>query len=586
MEDEANSITIRSRKDAPSANFVSIPNEVVLHIFRYLPRLEGGLVRQTCKQLATIGAKAYFETVTTSFQHIDRLLLLANHEELSQHIQRLDFREVDMDIQKKIDDASNEDLFPEFRRLIETVVGAHDYPDPWYPDPWYPDPESSEEPHPELPPDVTYADFPQGQMKKDIVKDLARELIRGCFEEYESQHAYQKSTGMYRLLKIAIQGLPNLKRLKFSNARIDGIGVTSSFLPTSLRHLQQYVPIISEGFFYALFKRTASPSAQGLLQILGAFHELDRKIDELEVQNNDGLFAYGVSGLPMLSIDKLPEHLQEKVIPAFKELKRLDLTACLGNWGAGDLGNHDVSDAKPPLSNNLLHKVLTAAVNVESLSLHFESGSLNDMNYADILPVAQKYRRLHTLRLDAVPIQQPDGFTNFLLHGLPALHHLSLNRCELQGEWGSVFEKLSIAPYFTLKSVNLSEPIDRSVPTDQDLLQEQSHHNSPNDTLCASKIPNDKLLHFINNHGSPNPFAARKWRFFDRWIQQRALDANVRVGEGDEDFDNMSDWLPFDDPAEDLDGPEYDSEYDFDAESDSEEEDKWSDEDLELLPSI
>ena len=382
----------------------------------------------------------------------------------------------------------------------------------------------------------------------------------------------------YRALKIALQGLPNLKRLVFSNARSGGINVNTTFMPECLEILSQYFPI-SEGICYKAFHSLRDPPCQGFLQVLTACHDLDRDIDKVVVQHSEGLLT---AGLPMLSTAGLPEHLRALAAPAFRRIRNLSLTVSLPDREVGD--KIQFAD-----EHSFLRDALLEATQLESLDLRFESGKTELEAYTTILPMSQRLARLHTLRLENLNFDQPAVFTTFLIRRLPALRHLSLHRCEVQSTWEQVFQVLSDAHAFTLDSVDLLEPYDLVNPGDQAWPVGQPIPGVGGwNVMMPAAVPNRKLLHFINNCGTPNPFKARKWRFFDASAHQQVLESGTQVVVDDDDFDNMSEWEPSADyekvvgfETEDPEGPEFDSEYDFDVEDDSDEEE--SEEDIEMI---
>ena len=106
----------------------------------------------------------------------------------------------------------------------------------------------------------------RARLREESERELMWELIFGLLEEYNVHHDLQESQSIYRLLKIAIRGLPNVTRLSFSNARYPGIAVSTSFMPEYLKLLNQYFPV-SEGSFYALYREDDRPPCQGFLQV-------------------------------------------------------------------------------------------------------------------------------------------------------------------------------------------------------------------------------------------------------------------------------------------------------------------------------
>ena len=561
--------------DFVSGSLVTLPTEILLHVFGDLDRSDLAVLRQTCKPISAVAARLYFKTCATSFLRLDDLLLLANHSELSQHVEILHFHETCFQVIESPHGplhTTTESLDELTATILDFYALPHEVSSGW--------PPTYRQKQPTLfTDDQDTSTRAPPNFKADLAKDLFCELLSGALQEYRQQHDFQESLSAYRRLKLAIRGFPNVKRLRFSNARDGGIEVGTSFMPECLRMLSQYFPI-SEGIFYTLFRASLNPPSQGFLQMLSAFHDLNRPIEEVVVNHNGGMFG---GGAPMMSTSDLPEHVRALAVPAFRRISTLSLTVQFPNYKTST--NDGFAS-----SHSLLRDLLLETTQLESLDLRFESRHSDLGAYANILPMSRTVKTLRNLRLERVVIDHMATFSVFILRGTPSLRSLSIHRCRLtDGTWQQFFQSLSDAPKFTVKSVEVSELHDSENPADT-----MPGIVPPGPFVSGlsvpSIVPNEALLHFINHPGSRNPFRDRKWRFFDTFEHEQALDAGASKPVDEDEFENMSEWEPsgsdYDTTVnfelEDTDGPEFNSDYDSDAETDSEEEEERTEDDVDM----
>ena len=371
-------------------------------------------------------------------------------------------------------------------------------------------------------------------------------------------------------------------------------------MPECLKLLNQYFPI-SEGSFYALYRKDDRPPCQGFLQVLSAFYDLNRDIEEVILHPGAGLLK---GRLPMLSTSNMPEHLRVMVVSAFNQIRNLDLTVHL-------LGIEIQDHQDFAASHTFLSDALCNCLQIQSLALRFDHRMVNKEAYAEILPMSHMLGRLHTPKLENMSFSQPDAsrLLVFLLEGLPSLANLALLGCDIESTWHDFFQSLSDAKRFRIKSIEIAELEDILSTLSANFPPEPGQGRDYRPWSVASNISNQPLLHFVNNPGSRNPFKDQKWRFEDDLEPPEPLEVSAYqlldslASEGviidgayqptnNAGFDDMSDWEPgttdqqsnkFE--SEDPDGPEFNSEYDFDAESDSD-EDSETDGNNEMIDSI
>jgi hypothetical protein len=404
-----------------------------------------------------------------------------------------------------------------------------------------------------------------------IGTDYIQHLLAGALQEYRQEHTLEKHVRIYRLLKNAIKKLPNLKRLKFRDGRSGGILINSNFQSRSLQALKELIPL-SEALFFTRCGTGHYQQPWAFLHIISAFHDLDRNIEELSVENSGTLQM----GLPMISVENVPSYLRFLAVSSFTRILHLSLSistrGCKRGWFMGSRWTDIEAD------DEFFREAPAGATQLRSLGLHFDWIERRMHNL--VLTVSQEYPQLQSLSFSNMYIPESLPFVDFLQHKLPVLRHLSLRSCEIVGHWEQIFQSLSDHPSFTLDSFDSLELFDNDYICDQ-----RSDTNLPplnEDTtegtlLYLSKISNEAILFFffIINLGTSNPFKSRKWRLFDRHAYEMA-DTGVSAPymQGVE-FEDVSDYEPpEEDPYEDPDGPEYDSEYDFSAESESEDEDE------------
>lgn len=418
--------------DSDQRDLSALPIEILLTAFSHLGKTDLASVRETCKKLSPIASKLYFKNCMTSFLHLDQLLLLSNHVELSQYVEHLGFQETCFKLQQE--PLSDQGLAQVRSNRLEKMVSTILYPNDGIA---YRDTVISRR--------IQYDDDPPPNLKPELAHDLLTELISGTLEEFHVQDAFQESLAAYRLIKLAIRGLPALKRVTFLNARDHGIHVDTGFMPKSLQMLNEYFPI-SEGLFQVEFNPRPDPPHQGFLQVLAAFQDLDRDIEEISVQHNGGFLT---SGICMMAIRDFPQHLQALVLPAFRRIRHLHLKISLFDTGPGTpiaaLGD------KPFLVDALLE-----ATQLHSLDLCFESASTNLGGCEDIVPTSKVFPALHTLRLSDIAFNTPAKLVRFLCHGLPLLRNLSIRQCRLDGTWSDMFQRLSDSPRVRLNALETS----------------------------------------------------------------------------------------------------------------------------------
>jgi hypothetical protein len=206
------------------------------------------------------------------------------------------------------------------------------------------------------------------------------------------------------------------------------------------------------------------------------------------------------------------------------------------------------------VQDTALSACIQAATNLEHLELSVTHKNMvgSCLPLRCLLPKTA-LRNLHTVVLEGIHATARE-VTSFLVPQAASLRHLTLCNVRLLADdlWEHVLAVLCDCMAFHLDSFVLKSPIDADV---------RQHQNFGE---VAVRIPDEKVLQFVNE-GGINPFAKRDWRsepaYFDSDDASDVSDVSVWKESCRDDSGNVD---------EDLDGPEFNSDYDTNPDVDSE----------------
>lgn len=279
------------------------------------------------------------------------------------------------------------------------------------------------------------------------------------------------------------------------------------------------------------------PQDKGFFCVLRALAITGATVENLVTERATGLLKCGIQTTTPFSAVEFGNQFAQ----AFKHLRRLVL--CL-HWPEPNLGQG-------------LSMCLLAADLLEHLEISVTSDNLLlPTKKVEIFSISLQYRRLHTLVLERVEFSA-DEIVRFIQRQASSLVSVAMWECCLDGHgsWETVLQKLHERVDLHLQSFILKSPRDAEIIRRLD------------DREIAPRIKSEEVLRFINE-GGRNPYACRKW------IYLPADDYDDLLSHAS-DYSNISDYgrssrYGSDDSGDtndrDLDGPEYDSDYDFDAE--------------------
>jgi len=378
--------------------------------------------------------------------------------------------------------------------------------------------------------------------------DRFQGLIFAIEAEYSELARRQDSGFAYEVLSLALTHLPRLRKVTCLDGFQEGIHQDITFMPPSLQALNQYFPL-SDRAMRTLYSSVWRPSSDGFFSTLRAISlaaERNPGIQHLRVHRSTGLMKQGIPWE-----DFLHAKHRSQIIDGFRHLKTLNL--CIDLETAP--GEEMVTQVNSDLSS--LSAGLCAATSLTTLEILLTCNTHTDVPMEWLIPVTT-FPNLHTVSLEAFTFT-PDEISDFVFLQ-PQLRNLSLRRPHLNGDWKEVLDRWSQKPEFVLETVEIQSPSD---------LEMLHHWLGAGGSMVGSRISNEAIRDFINN-GGKNPFEERRWTFFDRDRSDSDDGWSQNFADGLSDFSDMSEWLPREhpEPPDDIDGPEYDSEYDFDGEDD------------------
>ncbi|KAK5050561.1 hypothetical protein LTR84_003842 [Exophiala bonariae] len=400
-------------------------------------------------------------------------------------------------------------------------------------------------------------------------------MISSVHNVYQNYERRQRLDSLERVFCKYLPLLPNLRRLVSVEAAASE-NAHSYSIPECfplLEPIGEHFPL-TDAAIRTYFSSYTNPwPGHGFFAMLGALNLSRRlKIQSLETYRGSDLWnkrGVDINEFQMLS----PLINGDSYLRVFQSLETLNL--CL------ETSEHE------SLWNDVLPPALVKAQKLKHLEISLTSLSENiQVPFTSILPMSPLLS-LETVILEGFSFECSEMCGWLFLH--PMLRTVKLRSARLKGLWKNLLNTLSKNRKFKLQCFELKSPWDHDT-------QEQEQGRRA-DTLVPARVSHVDALYFINEGGS-NPFETRWWRKFDVWPNEdentRFRKLNIvrhnedpvrwpnfeiwpKMGEDMEDnqseYSDMSEYLSDDHPDppsdEDLDGPEYDEDYDFDAEDDS-----------------
>lgn len=416
-------------------------------------------------------------------------------------------------------------------------------------------------------------------------------LLHDAVNQYRCRCDFEESEDAINMITVCFRGLSHLKHIVIRDSREGGILKSEPWVPPSLVAFQKFFPLSQASFNMLLGTGEGDVSPfNGYLNITAALGALKKPIESLLVYPNPGLFHFG---LPMVDDDikhKTKSDPEYRLHPSefysdcsIAEVKHLHMSINSPFSGAENTAN---AKAMAQTFRDLrLLRCSTSCLENLSLSLDIAASRHTSaiQSFSDLLSLTMPLARLHTLTLTRFTFNTPTELTKFLIMQ-PSLRHLSLIECVIRnGRWHDVLHLLASASFFRLDSINLYRPRDED---------NYEHEVDWGNCFIPSVIPNDVILDFINAKDTIkryNPFhkSQRQWRVEDseryrHLVEDAQLSSESQIDLNESlEYEDDSDWAPEDVKAwrwreaedADVDGPEFDSEYDFSAEEDSESND-------------
>ncbi|EXJ76319.1 uncharacterized protein A1O5_00827 [Cladophialophora psammophila CBS 110553] len=539
------------------------PAEILAQVLSVLERTDLQAIRLVSRALSNNVTPVLFRTVYASCLTLDRLQNICRHPTLRHAVEELQYQEMNFDLiidNRRSWDNQDPPFFRHRRTeyLAETIAQSIAGVDP------------------ELPifaerilatgrlGDRAMLDSEQRPSQNEILAML--DAIRDLYAEKASLQNPQR---LYEFFREALPPLQNLHRVVCVEAEAGCRALDSPRLESTgaLQQLRKIFPMPDYALRLCLQPDTHDWPSHGFMGIWRALSDLDSSSDirHLEIKRDGNLFlkrgiyirslgpqdddvlVYGFRNLTVLSlclevdVGVLSGAIPQATILAgalarASKLRRLEI--CLTSSGVR---------IAPPNGS---------AANYSHFGIPF--GDL-DIAQENILPFVT-FPDLHTVVFEEIDftIEQICSWVSMQ----PRLRHLTLRRPYLRGRWQDLVQKWWETPEFRLDSFELNSPWDYD---NKDL--EENPLQLGTEQQVPSRVPSDAILDFINN-GGINPFEARSWRKPWHISEERQ---NYVEDDSLSNYSDLSEWFPADHPTpvEDLDGPEFDEDYDFDAEEDS-----------------
>lgn len=491
---------------------LEVPAEIWCEILRNLSQRSLKRVRLACAELAALARPLLFKSVSISplTGDLEHFLHIIRDPELSRAVEELVYREMHFQARPDL--------------LIVGMLRDDHY-------------EVIMRQHLQHTPDDEAATAFDPEWTHNILEQIVK--------EYESQAAAMNSGSDFAALKEGFSVLLNLKRIITRDSRAPGISTDTGFEPPSLGSLQARFPASDASLRLGMMSDPVDAPAHGFFTILRALAATGARIPVLVTERTTGFLKQGIS----LSLFSKNKELHHAYVQGFRHLRMISL--CVNDDGS--LGSNDVN-----VEDMTLSECIQGATNLEHLELSLTCKAHQWARHPPLrwLLPSTALLKLHTLVLEGVPTTAKE-MSSLLIVQARSLRHLTLWNVTLITEdlWERVLASLSACERFHLDSFTLKGPEDAEVREHQEIGE------------VPVRIPAEKALQFVNE-GGLNPFAKRKWR------SEPAIDTDVDAGSEVSDVSDFSVWkdTPAEDPQDidhDLDGPEYNSDYDTEPDRES-----------------
>jgi hypothetical protein len=561
-----------------------LPPELLDQVLGSISKDDHQALRLVCKKLSLRVAPTLFRTIYVSCLTLDHLRNIANLSELREHVEELQYQEMDLDLHEP--GSTFEDVrLDYFVNTIQDWIAVSDFRESNV----YAGPATEHE----LLHNVRKW-LGQWEENEPPSLEVITEIVKSVIDSYDEKAGLQDEGVLSLLFFQTLPRLPKLKRIVFMDAEAGGIALSYARMENeeSFKRLREWCPVTDGQLRAALQKNRNAWPSHGLRALWRAMSQVDYKptIQHLEIRRDHNLFS--PRGISIASLSTLVNWCARP--PDFSSLKHLTLILEV------DICKNQNPN---PFDSMTIHTAIATARNLKHLEMTLTSvncmGSdhtcennrpwcrLNG-NFNKLVPLVS-FHQLEDVKFDDFDFTEEEICA--WLFRQPALRQLHLIRPRLEGRWRDVVEKWSENPTFQLQSLILSAPWDAEIRQNEGDAVHVGHGLSVPNGKLPSRVSNQALLIFINE-GGQNPFDLRRWTYVDSW----AAEQHDMVDDHLSDFSDMSevpdpeDWSkehkwasgwPLG-PEESWDPAEFDHDYRFEQEEDSEGDDEGEELDVEM----
>jgi hypothetical protein len=498
-------------------SMVEVPPEIFLEILRNMSQRNLKRVRLVCTELAALARPLLFKRISISpvIGDVDRFRNIIRDAELSQAVEELAYREMHIEPQATpwLRRAGEEDPY-------ESIIQNHYRDDTGH--------------------------DTEDETARVTRRDRVHEILGQIHKEYQDQAAAMKFGYDFDALVEGLPAMRNLKRIITKDSRPPGISTDTGFEPPSLGLLRAHFPASDASLRLGIFPAPLESPDHGLFTILRALAATGANVPMLVTERTTGLLKQGVS-LGKFSRRTL---FHQAYARGFRQLHKISI--CVDDdWEFRSTGS--------TVDDTALSACILAATQLEHLELsvtHKNTLRGTCLPLRCFLPYTA-LRKLHTLVLEGIHATAKE-ITSFLVLQAASLRHLTLWKVELlAGDlWEHVLAVLCVFKAFRPDSFILKSPEDADVRQHQEIGE------------VPARILDEDVLRFVNV-GGINPFTKRDWRL------EPPNDTDVDTTSDVSDVSDFSVWkdkqtVDLEDIDNDLDGPEYNSDYDTEPDIDFE----------------
>jgi hypothetical protein len=496
---------------------VEVPAEIFHEILRNLSQRNLKRVRLVCTELAALARPLLFKSISISplIASVDRFLSIIRDAELSRAVEELVYKEIHFETR-----AAPWVLVPGGKDPYEVIIPSHYHNET--------------------------EDETEDETAAATRRDRIHEILGQIRQDYEAQAAAMKSGYDFGALVEGFLVMRNLKRIITKDSRPSGIMTDTEFEPPSLGSLRAHFPASDASLRQLTLAEPSKSPDNGFLAILRALAATGADVNTLVTERTTGLLKHGIS-LNNFSKRTL---FHQAYVRGFRQLRKISLRVD-DDWSP--------NPTTSKVQETALSACFLAATNLEHLELsltHTSTSVGKCLPLRCLLPYAALHS-LHTLVLEGV-FATAKEITSFLVLQAASLRHLSLWNIQLlAGDlWEHVLAVLCVCKAFRLDSFVLKSPEDADVRQHQELGE------------VPVRILDEDVLHFVNE-GGINPFANRDWR------SEPPIESDFDAASDVSDISDFSVWKDkqtedLEDIDHDLDGPEYNSDYDTEPDVDFE----------------